>query len=223
MPKKKKGLWLKWLGLSVFVVSLFTNIYQFANYKFTDNTILVFEVIDGDTILLDGKVKLRLRHIDAPEVENCKGQKAKEYLEDLVKGKKVVIQEQILDQRGRPLALVYLNNILINQKMLEQGLARYHHDQTTQEELLKGIGLEIKEKRLGIFSSECYQQDENLDNPDCVIKGNIDVNDKSLKRYFLPGCVQYDFTIVEKDKGERWFCTETEARQAGYVKSKRCP
>jgi len=223
MPKKKQAKWLKWLGLSVFIVSLLTNAYQFINYKFTDNRILVLEVIDGDTILLDGKVKLRLRHIDAPEIDNCKGQEAKQYLEDLVKGKKIIIQEKILDQRGRPLALIYLNNVLINQKLLEQGLARYHHDQTTQEELLKQIGLEVKESKIGIFSSECYQQGKNLDNPDCVIKGNIDVNDKSLKRYFLPGCVQYNFAIVEKDKGERWFCTEEEAKKAGYVKSKRCP
>jgi len=223
MPKKKQAKWLKWLGLSVFIVSLFTNIYQFINYKFTDNSILVLEVIDGDTILLDGKVKLRLRHIDAPEIDNCKGQEAKQYLEDLVKGKKIIIQEKILDQRGRPLALVYLGNVLVNQKILEQGLARYHHDQTTQEDLLKNLGLRVKAEKIGIFSSECYQQDENLDNPDCVIKGNIDVNDKSLKRYFLPGCVQYNFAIVEKDKGEQWFCTEEEAKKAGYVKSKRCP
>ena len=76
MPKLKKAKWLKWLGLSVFVVSLLTNVYQFVNYQFTDTSILVLEVIDGDTILLDGKVKLRLRHIDAPEVSDCKGEEA---------------------------------------------------------------------------------------------------------------------------------------------------
>ena len=28
--------------------------------------------------------------------------------------------------------------------------------------------------------------------------------------------------IVEEDIGESWFCTEAEARKAGYVKSKTC-
>lgn len=223
MFKKKQVLWLKWVGLPVFAFSILVNIYQFINYKFTDNSILVLEVIDGDTILLDGKVKLRLRHLDAPEVENCKGQVAKDFLESFIKGKKVIIQEKILDQRGRPLALVYLGNILINQKILEAGLARYHHDKTTKEDLLKNLSLEVKEEKIGIYSPECYQKDKNLENPDCIIKGNMDVNDSSIKRYYFPGCAQYDFAIVEKDKGEQWFCTEAEAREAGYVKSKRCP
>ena len=223
MVKKKPAFWLKWLGLPIFAFSLLANIYQFINYKFTDNSILVLEVIDGDTILLDGKVKLRLRHLDAPEIDNCKGKQAKEFLERLVKGEKIIIQEKILDQRGRPLALIYLGNVLVNQRILEAGLARYHHDQTTQEDLLKQIGLEVKAEKIGIYSPECYQKDKNLENPQCIIKGNMDVNDSSIKRYHFPGCAQYDFAIVEKDKGEQWFCTEAEAKEAGYVKSKRCP
>jgi len=223
MPKKIQALWLKWIGLPVLAFSILVNIYQFINYKFTDNSILVLEVLDGDTLLLDGKARLRLRQVDAPELENCYGQESKDYLESLVKGKKIIIQEKILDQRGRAMALVYLGKDLINLKVVEGGFGRYHSDKTPQAENLKSAGIYAKENQLGLYSPQCYQKDENLENPDCVIKGNIDINDKSIKRYFLPGCVQYDFAIVEKDKGEQWFCTEAEAKKAGYVKSKRCP
>lgn len=70
-------------------------------------------VIDGDTIVLDGKVRLRLRHVDAPELEYCGGEEAKKWLEDLVSGQNVRIEEKIMDQQGRPMALVYVGNSLI--------------------------------------------------------------------------------------------------------------
>lgn len=55
-------------------------------------------------------------------------------------------------------------------------------------------------------------------NPDCSIKGNIG---KSYleKTYHLPGCSEYERTVVELDLGEEWFCAEKEATEAGYRKS----
>jgi len=38
----------------------------------------------------------------------------------------------------------------------------------------------------------------------------------------MPECDRYTLTVVEKYKGEDWFCTEAEAKKAGYVKSKNC-
>lgn len=224
MRKKKKfdKNWLKWLGVVLLVPSLILNIFLFTK-KGADEGILVLEVLDGDTLLLDGKVRLRLRHVDAPELEYCGGQEAKEFLENLVKGKKIIIQEKILDQRARALALVYLDNKLINKTVLETGWARYHHDKSSKEEVLKETGNLAKEKRIGVYSEKCYQKDRNLDNPDCIIKGNIDKNKYvDNKKYYFPGCAQYKFTIVEKDLGENWFCTEEEAQKAGFEKAKSC-
>jgi endonuclease YncB( thermonuclease family) len=47
----------------------------------------------------------------------------------------------------------------------------------------------------------------------CLIKGNISGNGKI---YHLPGSSHYDETRVDASKGERWFCTEREARSAGW-------
>lgn len=222
MAKKKKIFWATWLGFILFLPSLLLNIY-FLNNKISDQGILVLEALDGDTLLLDGKVRLRLRQVDAPETENCYGQESKDYLESLVKGKKIIIQEKILDQKGRAMALVYLGNDLINLKIVEGGFGRYHSDKTSKTEILKSAGNLAKENQLGVYSPNCYQKDKNLDNSDCIIKGNIDINDSSLKRYYFPGCAQYDFVIIEKDKGEQWFCSEEEAKAAGYTKAKSCP
>jgi micrococcal nuclease len=222
MAKKHQQNWLKWLGFALLIPSLILNFF-YATRPTSDQSILVMEVLDGDTLLLDGKVRLRLRQVDAPEKENCYGQESKDYLESLVKGKKITIQEKIIEQRGRAMALVYLGNDLINLKIVEAGYGRYHSDKTSQTENMKVAGLYAKENKLGVFSPKCYQQEINLDNPDCIIKGNIDLNNKSIKRYYFPGCAQYDFVIVEKDKGEQWFCTESKAKKAGYTKAKSCP
>lgn len=52
----------------------------------------------------------------------------------------------------------------------------------------------------------------------CQIKGNIS---DSGRIYHLPGSDSYDRTKIDESKGERWFCTEEEARAAGWRARKR--
>jgi len=53
----------------------------------------------------------------------------------------------------------------------------------------------------------------------CTIKGNI--SSKGERIYHLPGQENYDRTRISERKGEHWFCTEAEARAAGWRKAKR--
>ena len=221
MDKKFAGKILPLLGFLLFIISLVINIFQYSQNKSLSQGTKVIGVIDGDTIVLEGKVRLRLRHIDAPELEFCGGTEAKDLLEKLVGNKIIIFKEKILDQKGRAMALIYVDNLLINEEMLKSGWARYHSDKTTMTGELKAVADKAKTDGLGIFSPKCYQT-KNPDNPKCVIKGNTDKN-STLKNYYYPGCPQYEFTIVEKDLGENWFCTEKEAQKAGFTKAKNCP
>jgi hypothetical protein len=55
--------------------------------------------------------------------------------------------------------------------------------------------------------------------PGCVIKGNI--SQRTGERiYHLPGQRWYDKTVISPEDGEAWFCTEDEARENGWRKSK---
>ena len=100
---------------------------------------------------------------------NYGGYVAKDLLTKLVDQKKIRVEEKIMDQSGRPMALIYLGNTLINQTMLESGWVHYHSDQTSQTESIQAAANQAKADRLGIFSQQCYQK-ENLDNPKCNIK-----------------------------------------------------
>lgn len=56
--------------------------------------------------------------------------------------------------------------------------------------------------------------------PGCTIKGNISIS-TGKKLYHLPGMEDYESTRIEPAKGERWFCTESEAIANGWRKAPR--
>lgn len=199
----------------LFIPSVILNVILL-NQKPETRGVPVIGVIDGDTLVLEGKSKVRLRHVDAPDDPFCGSREATEALNRLAMGKEVRIEEQIPDQYGRGMALVYSGDTLINEAMLETGWVRYHHDNLPQTEKMKETSEKAKAGKLGIYGS-C----QSKENTKCPIKGNIDKS-TDTHIYYVPGCAQYNFTIVEEDLGERWFCTEKEAKAAGYTKAKTC-
>jgi len=48
----------------------------------------------------------------------------------------------------------------------------------------------------------------------CQIKGNI--NRKGDQIYHVPGSRDYEKTVIDTGSGERMFCTEDEAKAAGW-------
>ncbi len=52
----------------------------------------------------------------------------------------------------------------------------------------------------------------------CNIKGNVST--KGERIYHVPGQKYYNDTVIQSSHGERWFCSEAEARAAGWRKSK---
>ncbi|MGO4440202.1 sunset domain-containing protein [Rhizobium sp. RAF56] len=53
----------------------------------------------------------------------------------------------------------------------------------------------------------------------CDIKGNISI-DSGERIYHVPGQEHYAVTKISPEYGERWFCTEEEARTAGWRKAR---
>ncbi|QYX31097.1 sunset domain-containing protein [Sphaerospermopsis torques-reginae] len=58
----------------------------------------------------------------------------------------------------------------------------------------------------------------SLTKPGCKIKGNISIN-TGRKFYHVPGAEDYDSTVIDPTKGEKWFCTESEAVANGWRKA----
>ena len=53
----------------------------------------------------------------------------------------------------------------------------------------------------------------------CDIKGNISV-ETGERIYHLPGQKYYSSTRIDVSRGERWFCSESDARAAGWRKAR---
>lgn len=56
--------------------------------------------------------------------------------------------------------------------------------------------------------------------PGSNIKGNISLTTGN-KIYHVPGMEDYESTIIDSTRGERWFCTESEALSNGWRKAPR--
>jgi len=185
-----------------------------------DTRLKVIEVLDGDTFVTNNGAHIRLYAANSPELTNCYGPESKKYLTSLILNRKVTLLEPRGDAYGRVMALVYVGDELVNLDLVKNGYSRYDGETSSQSELFKAANTYVRENKLGIYSSKCYQS-ENLKNPNCNIKGNIDKG-YGTKIYQRPDCPEYSSTIVELSLGEQWFCTEAEAISAGFTPSAHC-
>jgi endonuclease YncB( thermonuclease family) len=184
------------------------------------NTEKVVEVVDGDTFFIANRQPIRLYGLNAPELDYCLGQEAKAAFTKLVLNKQVELREPITDNFGRIMALVYVDGQLVNEKLLHAGLAESNRSVSSAQDVMRAANDYARANKVGIFSAQCYQ----ITPPDskCAIKGNKDEANKNALVYTMPQCDHYSGVIVEKFKGEQWFCTEAEAVKAGYTKSPNC-
>jgi hypothetical protein len=60
----------------------------------------------------------------------------------------------------------------------------------------------------------------NVFDAGCAIKGNIS-RYSGERIYHMPGDTYYDETIINLAAGDRWFCSEDEAKAAGWRRARR--
>lgn len=211
MSKKKMG-WKKVVATSVIVTSLGLGFWASKAFY------TVTSVIDGDTFITSEKQHIRLDSVNAPELGSCLGTEAKTELSKLVLNKKVYLKVTYIDGL-RLIASVYTTQGNVGELMLKSGLATFDDKGTQSGTTLRATANKAREQKLGVYSSVCTQL-ENPANQKCNIKGNVRGSDKF---YHYRGCAQYENTLVQLHFGDKWFCTEKEARAAGFTKGEDCP
>lgn len=180
----------------------------------------VYKIADGDTIILEqNKQAVRLFGIDAPEPANCYGKEATAQLDKLLVKRKVQLREPVVDHFGRIVALVYVDGKLINEQMIKAGFAAYRSEPGSGKAAMLIAHNYATQNKIGIYSSACT--DESPPDPKCAIKGNYDL-DRDEFLYLLPSCPYYSITNVRRFEGDKWFCTEKEAKSAGFKISSAC-
>ena len=219
IPKNKKVKLPKigfFLLIFVLLTSLLLNLLQ--EYLRTENY-RVTRVVDGDSFDLKDGRRIRLLSLDAPEKNRCFYPESRERLKSLILNKKVKLKDVVTDDYGRILADVFVDppaGGFVNKIMLAEGLARFSYVKIPYYEELKSISLNAKNLKKGIYSPLCRTTSTD---PDCLIKANINHGEKF---YFTPNCRNYQQVIIDEAFGDRWFCTEDDAVQEGFIKASGC-
>ena len=180
----------------------------------------VTEVLDGDSFKISNKQTIRLASLNAPAKENCFGSEATNALTEKILNKRVVLNDLRTDRYGRIIAQVYINGMHVNNFMIKNGFAESTRQAGEETDNIKIANDYARENKIGIFSSDCFQ--ETPPNPKCAIKGNINDRAANERYYFTPNCRHYSKVIVKKSFGDAWFCTEAEAKKAGFTAAPNC-
>lgn len=116
----------------------------------------VIHISDGDTlkILVDHtQLNIRLSDIDAPEMGQHHGGKAKQVLGNFVFGKIVTVAQGSTDLYGRIVGRVYLGNLDVNAWMVKEGHAWVNRMYSKDQSLYK-LEREAKAVRKGLWGSD---------------------------------------------------------------------
>jgi micrococcal nuclease len=201
----------------------------------------VVRVVDGDTIVvvMDG-VESRLRYIgvNTPETVDprrpveCYGREASQRNRELVEGQTVELEKDVseTDQYDRLLRYVWVNGDMVNAILVREGyaLASTYPPDVKYQELFLDLEQEAREAGRGLWTG-CFGPSPTVEGEgicdysstgEPVIKGNISTT-TGEKIYHVPGGEFYDKTVIDEASGERWFCTEQEAMEAGWRRSKQ--
>ena len=187
----------------------------------------VIGIADGDTFTLltptNQQVKIRLAEIDAPESGQPYGNRSKQALSSLISGKDITVVVQTKDRYGRTVGRPYVDDLDICAEMVRMGAA-WAYRQYLRDEGLLTLESDAKAHKRGLWGLseaqntppwEWRRSGGNERAPEgCLIKGNI--NSKGDRIYQMPGSSSYGPTRIDTGKGERWFCSEDEAKAAGW-------
>ena len=182
-------------------------------------------VLAGDQMRIDGET-VHLFGVEAPiSSQQCAGSKscaasAKAALQKLVGGKRVTCEVSGRQANATSNATCQVNGADIAGQLVRAGhvfattglFATYasaeREARTSRAGLWRNSALRPAEYRAKVWD------DAKQSAPDgCPIKGIVAGDSKT---YFVPWAASYDKTKVRSDRGERWFCTEAEARAAGW-------
>lgn len=207
------------------------------------------QVIDGDSLQI-GAITIRLHAVDAFEGRQTCGEGASAWacggtaankLRTLTGRRAVDCEKVDTDNYGRTVAICRTGDVDLGAEMVRSGLAlayREFGDRYVDEEdeariarrgAWKGtFTAPWDERRRGSNDRPSQRRDAEpeLAEPspgNCTaprIKGNISRNGERI--YHVPGSRNYDVTRINA-AGEGWFCTEQDARAAGWRAPRYAP
>lgn len=195
----------------------------------------VVRVIDADTWMV-GEETVRLFGVDAPEMAQlCQDRQGRDWAcgiwaTDQVRqrydGRVVSCERIATDRYRRTVARCFFKNRDVAREIVAQGLAfayrRYSSDYVAEE-------LAASSQARGLHASQTEtparfraRKKAPQGKPalrGCLLKGNISSNGERI--FHQPGQQYYARTRISVARGERWFCSDSDALAAGWRRALR--
>lgn len=197
---------------------------EFGNFE---SGLKVQRVIDGDTLVLENNVTVRLFGINTPERNEKYYSDAKEFLEELVLNQTIFLESFGKDRYYRELGIIFLGRENINLKIVEEGFANVYilDKKKYEEELREAWGNcedNLCEKSLNkcancVRIKEFAGQKivlENVCDFSCGLE-NWEIKDEGRKKFIFPNFVLEDEVSICLEncdliwEGETYVWTET--------------
>lgn len=191
-------------------------------------------VIDGDTFEISGE-RIRLFGIDAPEQDQtCTSAEGKTWacgawvtntVRSTYQDQEATCETIDTDRYGRKVARCFVKGTDVAQQLVQDGLAfayrRYSMDYDADERRAAELNTGLHASRVQPPAQFRQTRAEGRSPPDpaCTIKGNI--SSAGTRIFHSPGQRDYESTVVSPNKGEKWFCTAQQAREAGWRAARR--
>jgi endonuclease YncB( thermonuclease family) len=184
----------------------------------------------GDLIKIGG-ITVKLSGIEAPERDQrcgagpsergwrC-GQAAQDALARIVRGRQLTCQPGATDDSGHRLATCTSGDKDIAAELVRGGhvfaatgfFARYSGVESEAREARAGVWRSEPVERPSEYRSKRWEEAKAQAPQGCPIKGVA----RGARTYVLPWSPSYENVRVRESRGDRWFCSEQEARAAGW-------
>lgn len=197
----------------------------------------VVRVVDGDTLDVGG-TRVRLHGIDAPEIgQHCTrpdlrwdcGTWVAAEVRARIGARKVTCETMDTDHYGRTVARCSVAGQDLGRQLVRDGLALayrkysmdYDLDEKAALQAVRGLHGHAMRRPAAHRRAGRTQTPQAAGPTDaaCPIKGNI--GRSGTRIYHTPGQAFYARTVIRTEHGERWLCSEAEARAAGWRRARR--
>lgn len=186
--------------------------------------------VSGDLVKVSGTT-VKLAGVEAPERNQlcvgpndrswrC-GDAARDALSRLVRPKAIVCQLAGTDESGFRLATCTAGEKDIAAELVRGGhvfastgfFARYGSAESEARSARTGVWQGEQVERPAEFRAKRWEEAKRAAPEGCPIKGSVA---RGSRTYVLPWAPSYERVRVRENRGERWFCSEQEARAAGW-------
>ena len=184
----------------------------------------------GDLIKIAGAT-VKLSGIEAPERDQrCNsqgdrtwrcGQAARDALSRIIRVQPLVCQQGSTDDSGHRLATCTAGGKDVAEQMVRNGhvfaasgfFATYASAEGEARAARSGLWQNETVLRPAEYRAQRWEEAKQVAPAGCPIKGSIS---RGTRTYVLPWSAAYEKVRVRESRGERWFCSEQEARAAGW-------